>query len=84
MIVEASPVGQSASNGMAERAIGSVGAQVRVIRSALEERWGVKLVGEHPIFTWMAEYAAVLLSRIEVGQDGKTSYERPRGNKRRR
>ena len=81
MVVEASPVGQSASNGIAERAIGSVGAQMRVIRSALQERWGVKLEGEHPIFTWMAEYAAVLLNRFEVGQDGKTSYERSRGKK---
>ena len=81
MNVEASPVGSSASNGVIERAIASVGGQVRVGRSALEDRWGVKLDSKHPVFTWMAEYAAVLLNRFEVGRDGKTAFERCKGKK---
>ena len=78
---EASPVGSSSSNGVVERAIASVGGQVRVGRSALEDRWGVTLDSRHPVFTWMAEYAAVLLNRFEVGRDGKTAFERCKGKK---
>ena len=81
MIVEASPVGHSASNGVAERAIREVEQQIRTMRSALETRWGVKLDGRHPIFAWMAENAAVLINRFLVGRDGKTAYERSKGKK---
>ena len=81
MMVEASPVKQSQSNGLVERAIKSEEAMTRVMRSALEERWGVKLAAMHPVFAWMAEYAAVLLNRFEVGRDGKTAFERCKGKK---
>ena len=36
--MEQSPVGSSASNGVVERAIPSVEQQVRVLKSAVEER----------------------------------------------
>ena len=39
MIPEHSATENSASNGVAERAIQSVEAQIRVLRSALEARW---------------------------------------------
>ena len=35
----------------------------------------------HPIYPWMVEYAAVVLNRFEVGHDGKTAYERSKGEK---
>ena len=78
-IVEAGPVGSSASNGIKERAIRSVQQQVRVTRSAVEERTGAKLTLRHPIMTWMVECATYLLNRYEVGHDGKTAYERCKG-----
>ena len=80
-VCEMSPKGQSGSNGVVERAIQSVQAQVRVMRSALEEKWAVQLHPRHPIFPWMAEYAAVLLNRLEISKDGKTSYERLKGKR---
>ena len=49
MAVEMSPVGQSASNGVVERAIQSVVGQARVVKSALEARLGVKLPAKHPV-----------------------------------
>ena len=55
MIVEASPVGQSASNGVIERGIREIEQQIRTMRSALEARWGVKIDSRHPIFAWMTE-----------------------------
>ena len=52
---------------------------IRTMRSALEEKWGAKLDVAHPVWTWMAEYAGWLLTRFEVGHDGKTAYERIKG-----
>ena len=81
MVVESSPVGQSQSNGVVERAIGSVEGQLRVLRDALEGRLGVKLEVNHPVMTWLVEYAALALNRFEVGKDGRTAYERCKGKK---
>ena len=74
--VETSKAYSSASNGMVERGIRSVQGMVRVLRSALEDRIGAKIDGEHGIWPWLVEHAAFLLNRGEVGHDGKTAYER--------
>ena len=79
--MEQSPVGSSASNGVVEKAIQSVEQQVRVLESAVEGRWSVKLETRHPAIPWITEYAAVMLNRFEVGHDGKTAYERNKGKK---
>ena len=81
MVVESSPVKQSASNGVVERAIGSEEAQVRVPKSALEARWKMSIEAGHPILPWMVEYVAVLMNRFEVGRDGRTSFERCKAKK---
>ena len=41
--VEMSPAYSSASNGVVERGVQTVQGQDRVLRSAVEEKWGVKL-----------------------------------------
>ena len=74
--IETSKTYSSASNGVVERGIRSVQGMVRVLRSALEDRIGAKIDGEHGIWPWLVEYAAFLLNRGEVGHDGKTAYER--------
>ena len=79
MVVEHSPVHSSKSNGVVERAVQTVQGMIRTMRSALEDKWGVKLSIGHPVWTWMVEYAAFLLTRFEVGKDGKTAYERMKG-----
>ena len=79
MIVENSPVGSSKSNGIVERAIQSVQGMIRTIRSDIEGRWGVKIDATHSIWPWIAEHAGFLLTRFEVGRDGKTAYERLKG-----
>ena len=45
----------------------------------MEEKWGVKLEVDHAVWPWLVEYAGWLLTRAEVGADGKTAYERSRG-----
>ena len=75
MIIENSPVGSSKSNGIVERAIQSVQGMIRTMRSDIEGRWGVKIDATHSIWPWIAEHAGFLLTRFEVGRDGKTAYE---------
>ena len=74
--VEMSPAYSSASNGVVERGVQTVQGQVRVLRSAVEEKWRVKLETAHSIWPWLVEYASFLINRGEVGHDGKTPYER--------
>lgn len=80
-ISENSPVGASASNGVAERAIQAVQHQVRVMKLALERRWGMRIPHKHSVVPWIIEYASFLLNRFEVSHDGKTAYERLKGRR---
>jgi hypothetical protein len=82
-VVVSSPVDSHASNGVVERAIQSVEGQVRVLRSCLEEKWGVKLSSKHAVIPWIMEHAAYVLNRFEVGHDGRTAYERCKGKQAR-
>ena len=67
------------SNFIVERAVQSVEQLVRTLKSALDERMAVKIDTLHPVLTWLCEYASLLLNRLEVSSDGKTSYERVKG-----
>ena len=78
-IVEESPVASKGSNGVVERAVQTTEGQIRVMKSALEERVGRKIDAESNVVAFIADYAAYLVSRLEVGKDGKTAYERVRG-----
>ena len=73
-VVENSPVGSHASNGVVERAVQSVAAQARVMLDALEAKWKVEVPYCHPVLCFLIEYAAFLLNRFEVGKDGRTTF----------
>ena len=74
------PEYSSQSNGVVERCIQSFAAQIRVMRSALEERWKTVLAESHEIWPCQVDYSGFLLNRCEVGHDGKTAYERSKRN----
>ena len=76
---EESHVGESRSNGLAERAIQSVTSQVRCMKLALEDRIHQTIPSHHPILTWMVEYASMLISKYQPGEDGMTPYQRLHG-----
>ena len=78
-IVEESPVGSSGSNGVVERAVQTVEGQIRVLRFALEARIGKDVPAGSNVVVFMAEYAAYLINRLEVGKDGRTATERNKG-----
>ena len=75
-IMENSPAGDSRANGAAERAVQAVEEQVRVVRHGLEMRLGMKISGKHPFVCWLIEHASDLLLKYQVGEDGKTGYQR--------
>ena len=35
----------------------------------------------HPMLTWLVQHAADCLSKYQIGEDGKTAYERLKGKK---
>ena len=80
-MVERSPVGSSGSNGVVERAVQSVEGQIRTLKVACEDRWGIRLRPDEKTVVFIAEYASYLLNKLEVGKDGKTAWERSRGKR---
>ena len=78
-IVEESPKQSSGSNGIVERCVQGIEGHLRVILLEFESRVGEEVDAKEPIVTFMPEYAAYLLNRLEVGKDGKTAYERIKG-----
>jgi hypothetical protein len=80
-IPEESPVASKGSNGIVERAVQTIEGQIRALKSQLDERYKIKIDVEHLVVTWLVDYAAYLVNRLEVGKDGKTSYERSKGKK---
>jgi hypothetical protein len=80
-IVEQVPKKSKGSNGVVERAVQSVEQFLRTLKSALDQRMGVRVDTRHPVLTWLCEYASVIMNRAEVAADGKTAYERCKGKK---
>ena len=80
-IVENSVPGDSKTNGAAERAVKALGEQVRVLRAGLQGRLEMVVRTSHPMLTWLIQHAADCLSKYQVGEDGKTAYERLKGKK---
>eukprot|EP00969_Alexandrium_andersonii_P039439 1728313-Alexandrium_andersonii.AAC.1 len=60
--MEESPVGESESNGMAERAVQEVQGQVRTLRDAFEARYQERMAGDSPMWPWMIRHAGTLIS----------------------
>jgi hypothetical protein len=80
-LLENSPVGESQSNGVAERAVQAAGEHIRVVKLALESKVGIRFPAVRPIMSWIAKHAADMMNKFHVGPDGKTSYEIIKGKK---
>ena len=76
---ENSSVGESASNGAAERAVQSFEDMTRTTKLALESRMGVQLPIKHPVMFWLVEHNANIITKYHVGTDGKTGYSNLHG-----
>ena len=55
-------------------AIKKIRNMVKTILSCLESRWGITVTRDHPVYPWMFEWAADLITRYaHVGDLGKTA-----------
>ena len=76
VIPEEAAKGESQSNGTVEEAGKTVREYVRVYKEHIEDKTGIKLMSQDVIVMWMIRWAAMALSRFQVGSDGNTAYER--------
>jgi hypothetical protein len=70
--------GGSQSNAHVERAVQEVGGQTRSLKDALEFRYG-PVDSKSDILPWLVMYSAALLSKFQLGVDGKTAFQREYG-----
>ena len=80
-VPERSAVGESQSNGRAEKAVQTVEDQLRTLKFALEDHIGAQIPSTHPVTMWLAEYTGVLLTKYSVDSDGTTPYEHLHGQR---
>ena len=73
-----SPVAESECNGRIENGIRRVQEKVRALRHQIESNIKCKVPDEAPIMSWLVRWAAELLSKYAVDDDGKTPCERIR------
>ena len=78
--IDRSPDGDSQPNGRVENAIKKVRNMVETILSSLESRWSVRVARDHPVYPWVFEWAADVMTRNEhVGDLGRTAVQLIRG-----
>ena len=80
-VPEYSAVGESASNGKAERSVQQLEDQVRTLKSALEERIGARLGSTHSVMRWLVRHCSSILTRFAVNPDGRTPYQVTHGKR---
>jgi len=79
-VPEESPVGEHQAN-LAEGAVRRVREQTRTILGVIEGKCGAKVKRDAPVMEWLVRWAGMMISRFQVGEDGKTAHERIRGRK---
>jgi hypothetical protein len=80
-VPEMSAVGESASNGKAERAVQTFEDQLRTLKSALDSRLKQKVPVNHPLMNWLVEHTANVINRYAVTADGTTPYQALHGKR---
>ena len=80
-VPESSAIGESASNGRAERAIQSFEDLLRTMKSALETRIQRKIPVALPVMRWLVEHVAGVINRYSVNSEGVTPYQAVHGKR---
>ena len=76
-----SAVGESQSNGKAERAVREIEGTVRCFKAELEHRAKIRFPVRHPVIQWLVEYMGVLLSKYHLLKDNAAPYEALHGQR---
>ena len=79
-VPEETPVGEHNAN-LAEGMVRRVREQARVIINQIESGTGGKVQNNADIMQWAIRWAANLISNYQIGEDGKTAFERIKGRK---
>ena len=74
-VMEESLVEEHQSNDTIEVTVREIQKHVRVMKSALEERLKCEVPSRRPILPFLVEHAGRLMSRCQVGRDGRTAYD---------
>ena len=77
--LEQPPKGEHASNGVVEEAGRTIRDMAKVLKMHLESRLGRALHMKEPIMHWLVRWAAMALSRFQVGKDHKKACQRQTG-----
>ena len=64
--IKNSAVGESQSNGKAERTVQMVEDQIRTVKLALESRIGARIPCSHPVMQWVVLHCADILNKYTV------------------
>ena len=78
---EQPPRGESQANGKIEEAGRTVRGMAKVLKDQMENKAGIQIDSDAGVMQWAVRWAAMLLSRFKLGEDGKTAYERQKGKK---
>ena len=76
MIPELPPAYESQSNDAIENANQRVQGQFRTARDYLETKIGERIGESSAIVEWLVKYAADVINRFQINDDGKTNYQR--------
>ena len=74
--MRAAPTGHSQSQGSVGNVQRTLYGQLRTLLSQVQEKTGVKVSSESPLFAWCVKHAQWLINRYLIGTDGKTAYSR--------
>ena len=72
LVLMTSPEGDHQANGLAEVGLREIKAQMRILRSQLEQRLGSRIDEKDPLMSWIPRHAAKCVSRYRIMDDGRT------------
>ena len=66
---------------MVEEAGKTIGGFAKTFKDMIEDYIQEELPTDSVIMQWLGRWAAMVHSRLKLGEDGKTSFERQKGRK---
>ena len=84
IVMEQSLAEEHQLNGTMEVVVREIQKQIKVMKSALEERLKSEVPSTPPILAFLVERVGSFMSRYRVGRDGRTAIELPSGEPYRR
>ena len=65
--------GDHMANGRVEMSVREVKRQCRTLRISAEQNTSVRISDDSPLISWLSHFAAKIMNKMRIGNDGKTS-----------